>query len=236
MIQSGLDITPVITHRFHYTEFEQGFEVMRSGQLRQSRAGLDGRVELESDATCDTRWSHDIMFDTMKQHLADNSTRSAPAGLYKDERVIATPQGARIARRRRPRGAELLRQQLPRPGQPPATSSPPPRRARPLGLRPGQRALHLRHAGAPQATRSAHQPRSSAPRTRSSTPPASTPTAGCSRRCSGREDAVISDELNHASIIDGIRLCKAQRFRYTQQRHGRPGGAAQGGRRRPAAA
>jgi glycine C-acetyltransferase len=30
----------------------------------------------------------------------------------------------------------------------------------------------------------------------------------------GTEDAVISDELNHASIIDGIRLCKAQRFRY----------------------
>ena len=30
----------------------------------------------------------------------------------------------------------------------------------------------------------------------------------------GEEDAVISDELNHASIIDGIRLCKAARFRY----------------------
>jgi glycine C-acetyltransferase len=30
----------------------------------------------------------------------------------------------------------------------------------------------------------------------------------------GEQDAVISDELNHASIIDGIRLCKAQRFRY----------------------
>ena len=29
-----------------------------------------------------------------------------------------------------------------------------------------------------------------------------------------KEDAIISDELNHASIIDGIRLCKAQRFRY----------------------
>ena len=31
MIQSGLDISPVITHRFHYTEFGKAFEVMRSG-------------------------------------------------------------------------------------------------------------------------------------------------------------------------------------------------------------
>lgn len=30
----------------------------------------------------------------------------------------------------------------------------------------------------------------------------------------GEEDAIISDELNHASIIDGIRLCKADRYRY----------------------
>jgi threonine 3-dehydrogenase len=32
MIQSGLDITPVITHHFHYTEYERAFEVMRSGE------------------------------------------------------------------------------------------------------------------------------------------------------------------------------------------------------------
>ena len=32
MLESGLDIRPVITHRFHYTEFEKGFEVMLSGQ------------------------------------------------------------------------------------------------------------------------------------------------------------------------------------------------------------
>ena len=32
MLESGLDIRPVITHRFHYTEFEKGFEVMNSGR------------------------------------------------------------------------------------------------------------------------------------------------------------------------------------------------------------
>jgi threonine 3-dehydrogenase len=41
MIQTGLDITPLITHRFHFTEFEKGFEVMRSGQ--------SGKVILEWD-------------------------------------------------------------------------------------------------------------------------------------------------------------------------------------------
>ena len=38
--------------------------------------------------------------------------------------------------------------------------------------------------------------------------------AGLFETLLGPEDAVISDELNHASIIDGIRLCKAQRYRY----------------------
>jgi 7-keto-8-aminopelargonate synthetase-like enzyme len=37
----------------------------------------------------------------------------------------------------------------------------------------------------------------------------------------GPEDAVISDELNHASIIDGVRLCKAKRFRYRNNVMGR---------------
>ena len=32
MLQSGLDITPIITHRFHYTEFQKGFEIMKSGR------------------------------------------------------------------------------------------------------------------------------------------------------------------------------------------------------------
>jgi threonine 3-dehydrogenase len=32
LVQSGLDISPVITHRFNYTDFEKGFEAMHSGQ------------------------------------------------------------------------------------------------------------------------------------------------------------------------------------------------------------
>jgi threonine 3-dehydrogenase len=42
MLESGLDIRPVITHRFHYTEFEKGFDVMRSG--------LSGKVILSWSA------------------------------------------------------------------------------------------------------------------------------------------------------------------------------------------
>jgi glycine C-acetyltransferase len=38
--------------------------------------------------------------------------------------------------------------------------------------------------------------------------------AGLFETLLGAEDAIISDQLNHASVIDGIRLCKAQRYRY----------------------
>ena len=32
MVQTGLDLTPIITHRFDYKDFEQGFELMRTGK------------------------------------------------------------------------------------------------------------------------------------------------------------------------------------------------------------
>jgi len=44
--------------------------------------------------------------------------------------------------------------------------------------------------------------------------------AGLFETLLGAEDAIISDELNHASIIDGVRLCKAQRFRYRNNNRG----------------
>jgi threonine 3-dehydrogenase len=42
MLQSGLDIHPVITHRFHYTEFEKGFEAMISGQAAKVILSFEG--------------------------------------------------------------------------------------------------------------------------------------------------------------------------------------------------
>ena len=46
----------------------------------------------------------------------------------------------------------------------------------------------------------------------------------------GEDDAIISDALNHASIIDGIRLCKAKRYRYQNRDMNELEDAAEGGR------
>ena len=125
-------------------------------------------------------------------------------------------------------GHQLLREQLPRPVVAPARDRGGARGARRARLRPVERALHLRHAGRAQGARGARSRRSSAPRTRSSTRSCFDANGGLFETLLGEDDAIISDALNHASIIDGIRLCKAERHRYEHDDLERPRGEAQG--------
>ena len=141
------------------------------------------------------------------------STRSREAGLYEDgarDRLAAG--GAR--RRRRARSAQPVRQQLPRPRQPPRDRGGGARGARPLGLRHGLRALHLRHPDRPPRARGAalRVPRHA--RTRSSTPPASTPTAASSRRCSGRRTRSSPTRSTTPRSSTASGSARPQRYRY----------------------
>ena len=106
---------------------------------------------------------------------------------------------------------------------------------RPLGLRHGVRPLHLRHAGGPQGAGGAAVATSSAQEDTILYTSCFDANGGLFETLLGAEDAVISDALNHASIIDGIRLSKARRFRYANRDMADLEAAAQGRRRTPAA-
>ncbi len=153
------------------------------------------------------------MYGTVGQATASDAGRDPRRGPVQ-ERTAAGLAAVGPHRGRRLDRPELLRQQLPGPGRPPRRDRGRQAGTGRLGLRDGQRPVHLRHA---DAARRCSRPRSAScctPRRRSCSRPASTRTAACSRSCSTKRDAVISDELNHASLIDGIRLCKAARLRY----------------------
>ncbi len=116
--------------------------------------------------------------------------------------------------RRRPRGHQLLRQQLSRPGQPSRHRRGGPRGAAPLRLRHGLGALHLRHAGRCTRSWKRRSPASCGKDDAILYSSCWDANGGLFETILGDEDAVLSDELNHASIIDGVRLCKARRVRY----------------------
>ncbi|QYM80538.1 glycine C-acetyltransferase [Horticoccus luteus] len=166
------------------------------------------------------------MTSTFRQHLQSTLAGIEAAGLFKRERLIATPQGAQIA--------VNVAGALPVAGQAPAE---------------GRRVLnfcannYLGLADHPDVIRSAHaaldrwgyglasvrficgtqeihkelEARLSAFLGTEDTILYSScfdANGGVFETLLAAEDAVISDELNHASIIDGIRLCKAKRYRY----------------------
>ena len=153
------------------------------------------------------------MFGAMKQHLARQLDEIRAAGTYKQERVITSPQDARI------RVGD---------GQPVLNLC----ANNYLGLAHHPAVVQAAHEALDQwgyglssvrficGTQSVHKQLE----TKLSEFLGTEDTllysscfdanGGLFEAMLGPEDAVISDELNHASIIDGVRLCKAQRLRY----------------------
>ncbi len=153
------------------------------------------------------------MYGNMKEHLIKELAQIRDSGLYKDERVIAGRQGANVQLADGRQVINLCANNY-------------------LGLSGTQELVDASKAGLEQwgyglssvrficGTQQLHkeleQKVSEFLGTDDTILYSSCfdANAGLFETLLGPEDAVISDELNHASIIDGIRLCKAARYRY----------------------
>ncbi len=153
------------------------------------------------------------MYGNMKEHLINELAQIRDSGLYKDERVIAGRQGANVQLADGRQVINLCANNY-------------------LGLSGTQELVDASKAGLEQwgyglssvrficGTQQLHkqleQKVSEFLGTDDTILYSSCfdANAGLFETLLGPEDAVISDELNHASIIDGIRLCKAARYRY----------------------
>lgn len=153
------------------------------------------------------------MFKTMKNHVQTTLDEIRQSGLYKEERVITTPQGSRIAVRG---GKEVINFC--------ANNY--------LGLANDPRLIEAAQAGLKKwgfglssvrficGTQELHKELEAAITKFLGTEDTILYSScwdangGLFETVLGEQDAIISDELNHASIIDGVRLCKAQRYRY----------------------
>ena len=152
------------------------------------------------------------MYGKVQQHLQNSLNEIREAGLYKSERVIETPQEARIE----VNGREVLNM---------CANNYLGLADHPALIAAAKEALDTHGFGMASVrficgTQDIHKELESALTKFLGTedtilyPSAFDANGGLFETILGAEDAVISDELNHASIIDGIRLCKAQRFRY----------------------
>jgi glycine C-acetyltransferase len=152
------------------------------------------------------------MFEQARQHYEEILAEIRDAGLWKDERVITSPQGAEIAVGGRTVVNFCANNYLGLSSHPDVIAA-------------ARRALDERGYGLSSVrficgTQDRHKELEETISRFLGTEDTILYTScfdangGLFETLLGPEDAVISDELNHASIIDGVRLCKAQRYRY----------------------
>lgn len=153
------------------------------------------------------------MYGDYQQHLQQQLDQIRDAGLYKDERVISSPQGAHVSVNRDREILNLCANNYLGLAQHPAI-----RQAAAEGLETwGYGLASVRFICGTQTIHKTLEARLSRFLGMQDTilyPSCFDANGGLFETLLGEQDAVISDELNHASIIDGVRLCRARRFRY----------------------
>ena len=153
------------------------------------------------------------MYGELKQHLQKELEETKSAGLYKEERVIAGPQGAEVTLQD---GSHVINF---------CSNNYLGLSSHPKVIEAAKKAIDTHGYGMSSVrficgTQDIHktleQKISEFLKTEDTILYAAAFDAngGVFEPLFGPEDAIISDSLNHASIIDGVRLCKARRFRY----------------------
>ncbi|MDB9999883.1 glycine C-acetyltransferase [Porticoccaceae bacterium] len=153
------------------------------------------------------------MYGEFKEHLTAELTDIKAAGLYKSEREITTAQGARVGVNGKSEVLNLCANNYLGLAQHPDVSA-----AAKAGLDNwGYGLASVRFICGTQSLHKQLEHKLSEFLGMEDTilyPSCFDANGGLFEVLLGAEDAIISDALNHASIIDGVRLCKAQRYRY----------------------
>jgi len=153
------------------------------------------------------------MYNEFQQHISDQLRDIEEAGLYKSERLITSPQGSHV---RVGSGEQLLK--LCAKNDLVLAQHPQVNAAAAAGLEEwGYGMASVRFICGTQTLHKQLEQQLSQFLAMPDTilyPSCFDANGGLFETLLGPEDAVISDELNHASIIDGVRLCKASRYRY----------------------